>query len=363
MENESIQFNTDQAIEGLSGIGDVAELKAIIEKEQSQVAQIQEATPTKQATEPVATVTEPAVTEEDEITKTLFGNVVNDGNEIEVTDLKGLAEAINKEGIFQLKDETELPKFLESYQELTKKVSEFEVVEKKYQLYENLFEQMPDYLYEAIYAVSINEDPLEKLKQRIIEPFDYSIPFEKQDIVKLVNHYYPNQFTQDEFEEDDNKALKIAKEEVKKKFADESKNYKPVKSQIKEQSQLQEKAIKESAIKVMAKLESSGDIPSTYKKEVSKILNSGYNSILTLFVNEKGEWKEDSAEKINFLLHGKDMLNKAREIIKKQMANKNNETHVALGQDRPNVKSGTTVSLDMKALDEQAKKEASKLFQ
>jgi len=358
MGTEEIKFDVNQAIEGLSGIGGMSEeLKTQIENEtKTTVAE-------EKPIENVDVAKEDKVeVDADDISKTLFGNTLANSEEIEVTDLRGLAEAITKDGLFTLKDETELPKFLDSYKELSDKVQGFEKIEKEYQGYEALFQNMPDYLFEAIHVWTKNGDPIEVLKNKILEPFDYNIPFEKQDIVKLINHYYPNQFTQDEFEEDDNKALKIAKEEVKRKFSDEAKNYKPIKSQIEENTRLQEQAIKESATKVMTKFEANTEVPTIYKKEVSKILNSGYNSLLTKLVNEKGEWKEESAEMINFLLHGKEMLTKAKEIIKKQAINKLNENHVALGHDKPSVKTGSTSNVDIKTLEKQAQNYVDSLF-
>lgn len=243
---ENNENNTQQPTEGLEGIAKNnlrPETFAKLQEELKKIAPVAATEPPKPAdppiteTKPEVGITPPLVVqptgtpEEDPFKDSIFFAGIKPGTTetetVEVTDLKGLAGYLKTEGLFDLKDETEIPKFIDEVKMMKEKMNGWDEKEQKLSSYDNLFVSMPDIIYKAIDKWAKNEDYESELRTYFGSKLDFAKDFDKHKIEDLVEHYYPGEFSTEDYQEDDNKALNIAKKNAKEKFENEKKGYKP----------------------------------------------------------------------------------------------------------------------------------------
>ena len=367
MENEQVK---QQVPEGLNGILQNNLSPERLQKLQEELGKIEkpkEEEPKPEVMTPPVTELKPEPTPAPEEEKPdplkeslFFADSLSDEKEIEVTDLRGLATYLKGENIYDIKDETELPKFIESYRELSKRAESFEKSEQRLSQYDNLFTDLPDTLFKAIDKYVRGEDYLAVLKSAVTEKVDFARSFEEQDIKNIIDHYYPNEFSAEDYEEDDNKALKLAKKEAKARFEADRKNYKPYREYTNQQFIEQQKKLKDSASKSYNKLQSEIKVDEARRKEINKILDSGYEGLTSLLFEKDGTWKPEAAEKILFMLYGKQEINAAKLFAQRRSESKLAEEVAAKGKDKPTIK-GTSPAPSDKDIEALALKEARRL--
>ncbi len=169
--------------------------------------------------------------------------------------------------------------------------------------------------------------------------FDFTKPVEKQDIKILVNSYFPNEFSQEDWDEaTEPKALTIAKQSAKEKFSADKRELDTLSATQIKDARLRKEAKAESVDGSLTVLKQSfPDLDKTDIKDIQKVMESG--DINSLFINKNGTWKSDAAEKIMMALYGKSTImsltKAAAGAAAKRAESKANEEILSRGADTP----------------------------
>jgi hypothetical protein len=315
-------------------------------------------TPVTETTpEEIITTTEeaPKVTPKTGLEDSLFfSNVVIEPTEkVEIKDLSGFVELLKGDEVFGVKDEKDIPALMTNYKSLVEKTNQFEEKEQQLTALQSVFTSIPDYMYEAIDKFIKCEDFEDVLRRAVSTKVDFTKPFEKQNEKDIIEHYFPGDFSEDEYEDDDDKALKLAKKQAKEKFENDRKNYKPYRTVTQEKSDANVKALKDSANIAISTLSSQVKLNDNYKTNITKTLNGGFESIASEFFNQDGTWKPDAAEKIMFMKYGKTEIEKVKQFIKNRTESSVTEQFVTRGNDRP-TKVGNALPLDANQMEKDA---------
>jgi len=192
---------------------------------------------------------------------------------------------------------------------------------------------LPDPLYEAVEAFYYNRDWKEAIS-KINKKVDFSKPYDQNSERHIVEHYFPGQFSDEDFSEGDSVVLKKAQEIAKKSFAVEHQR------EIEERSSMQQdmvnktKMVESSIEKSVASLKKA--FPEMNDAAISRIQKSMVTGdYRTMFFNEDGTFTEDAAKAIALAMFGDQEIKKIAESKANKNANRQVHDIVSRGADRP----------------------------
>ena len=313
-----------------------------------------ETTATPEATTPPAEPAPSGEATKEEVTTTpleikseIFeGGALNVGStkkEEEVT----YSDDINKfvEGL-GYESPTEFSSVLSKYKEQETTITDLET---KIQNNDALFSQMPKELYNTVVAWANKEDNWRDHVNN--DGFDFMKDFDSLDKKNVVDKFYPNEFSSDDWEEyndadgDPNvkKAIDIALKNSSAQF--ESKKNEIINYQdsiVKSNAKTME-AVNYSIGQTLGNLPSQMEgLSEAYVKSIeSKIRN---NEILGLFYNEDGSLKPDAAHRLVLAQDGASLLSQYSELYKVQASNEATQEILDRSSDAPNKTQGGSSS-------------------
>jgi hypothetical protein len=186
-----------------------------------------------------------------------------------------------------------------------------------------LIQKLPTPLFNAIEKFEKGEDYLSELSQS--NSIDYSKSFDKQNLETLVKTLAPRKLP-DEYESA-SELREILSESgdldlIERIYNNQKSEYdKKVDGYTTQKKEFQGKFNKayDNAInlceeKLVGMFGHEVELQDTHKKDIGKVLDGGYNSILGMFFNEDGTYKDDAASKVAFLKYAPDAY---KELVKK----------------------------------------------
>lgn len=260
----------------------------------------------------------------------------------------------------EIKDVKDLPKFFEAASKWRADSQKVEEVTAEKEKLENLVSGLPEDIIHSMQLFYDGKDYTQAILNR--PKFNFDLPVEKQDVKELVNHYFPNKFTDDDFtEETPSQGLEIAMIAAKDKFNTEKQTKDIGRAAIAANAQKQLESFNASLSGSVKNLEQVfPDIDKVELKQVHKTLEGGPNAIVQMFFNNDGTVKANAAEALMMALHGKsvidDMVNAASHVTETRV----NEEILSRGNTTRKPKNGNGAAQQMS---DQAKKVLAELDQ
>ena len=322
----------------------VAETNAVETKKETEV--------TTPIVTPVKTETTTLTDENKELLKntTFLSNTVTDtDNPIEIKEWVDGATYLSKETGIEVKELSDISKVVKEFKTYKEQVEGLPDLKSKVTNFENIWAKMPDDLHKAMNAWLKQEDYRSILKKELSETIDITVPFEKQDEKTLLDFFHPGKFSIEDYEDEENKAVKFALDNIKEKefpnyvksIGDARTNYR---KNLDLQKQDHEDKLKTSATESFTTLTKNMNLAEPNKQAIAKVMDGGDRVLYSIFFTDDGKWKADAAEKINYLLHAKSDLEIAKKVITNQAMSKANEEIVTRGADNPTIKKQTETS-------------------
>lgn len=218
---------------------------------------------------------------------------------VEVKDLTSLTGIIkDKFGI------TEVSKFIPSAEKWRADSQELKPALDKIEMFENIFAEMPEPLYNAINIWTKGGDYTEAT---IDAPrINFSKPFENQK-EKVTRHYFGNKLAPTADFENPDETLKTFIDLASEKYNLDKTQVDLRRASIQSRADAQAEAFKKSALSSVDNLtQTFPDFNPTQIGKIRQLLVS--DNITSLFYNKDGTLKPDAAEKLAFVLYGKEEI-------------------------------------------------------
>lgn len=199
------------------------------------------------------------------------------------------------------------------------------------------FENMPRPLYNSFVEWANGRNWVEGLGDLNTITMDYAKPFEQQDSFVMLNKYFPGEYEKEDIDDKDpivNKALNLAK----RQYELEQRSFSDRRVAIENQAKDFQTNLSQSSSHSVEHLKNSfPDFSDNHLTEIKRVLDSG--EINNLFYTETGVYKQDAAEKLAFLLFGKEELSKVMNKASKEGKSEALKDVVSRGADKPSVPS------------------------
>lgn len=222
-----------------------------------------------------------------------------------------------------------VPKFREQAQKLgdsEKKVTEFT----------NIFEKLPEPLFNAVKSHLEGNDWKEEITKA--PKLDFNKKVDDIDKKTLIDTYFPGKFSKEDFdseEENSVKTLDIALEAAKRSFmADKTSFDNKIQVRINNETRQQELFTKSIGTSVERLQKDLPHVNEMALKDVSSIMEEGPGAVMAELFNTDGSWKEEAATKIAMLKHGFKTMETYMQIARNQAETEVNETFVAKAPDK-----------------------------
>lgn len=273
----------------------------------------------------------------DQEKKSVFGigNKKKDtGKQVVIETPDHIIDAVKKFGV-EVKDIKDLPKFFEVTQKWREDSQKLGTVQKEAENFKQILEGLPAEFIQSIQAYYKGEDYAKPLLSK--PKFDFSKPTDQQDVKSLVNHYFPNEFTDDDFnEETPSKTLEIAKKASIDKFEIEKQRYSERLSREQENATKRLEAIKSSVNGSVNSLKQ--DFPDADEdtiSEIQSILEGGPEKLIEFFFNNDRTAKQDAAKKLMLAAHGESEIKRMMDVSAHVAETRTNEEILTRGADKP----------------------------
>lgn len=236
----------------------------------------------------------------------------------------------------EYKDIKDLPKFFESVDKMRAAAQKVEDTTTKLSAIEQEIMALPVEFHEAIRAYQSGQD----YRTPFIKPagIDYNKPSDKQDVKALVNHYFPGDFADTDFtDEEKSKALKIAESAAITKFNAEKLIHDTKRADVAsraEKNKESQRIALDSSVKGLQ--ERFPEMDTEAFNQVKSALEGGPQKVLSLFFNNDGTAKPDAAVKLTMSLFGEsELLPDAMEVAAHIAETKINEDLLTRAADGP----------------------------
>lgn len=244
----------------------------------------------------------------------------------------------------ELKDVKDLPKFFETAQKWradSQKIEEITSIKDKM---ESVLNGLPDDIISSMQMYYEGKDYMKAFENK--PKFNFDIPVEKQDIKALVNHYFPNKFSDEDFVveeegEEKSQALQIAEQASIDKFNAQKQAIDTQRATIAENAKKQNDNFVNSVSSSVKFLKQSfPEADENDVKNIEKVLQGGANAIVSYFCNSDGTIKENAAEALMLAVHGKEVINDMMTVASHATETKLNEEILSRGNETKKVKAG-----------------------
>ena len=287
--------------------------------------------------------TEEAVVEEGKKSVLGLNKKADKKNEVVIESPEQILEVVKSKFGQDIKDIKGLPKFFESVENWRKDSQKAETLENENKQFKKLWEEeLPQEFLDAATIHLKGGDYREAFAG--IPKFDFNKKAEKQDTKELVQHYFPGEFSEEDFEESEPaQGLKIATKAAIDKFNVEKQMRESQRAAIAEKSQKLYEAQKTSVTSsVKALKQRFPDMESDTLNEVKSILEGGKDKVLSLLYNNDGTVKQDAAVRLTMALYGEDEIQSALKKETTKIETKVNEEILSRGADGPKPKQQST---------------------
>lgn len=181
---------------------------------------------------------------------------------------------------------------------------QFEEYKNKTSFLESLITNMPPELGNAFVAWTEN-DPNWKQQLRVVQdaPFDITLPVDKQSELALVNHYGDEKYSNDEWEDMDEKTKKNILKPVKSLYVENQNQFLNYREAVAQNKQKKKEEVMSSVDLSILELKKSNPNISDVNLQVvkSKMLKGVQEDLF----EKNGSYKKDAAEKIADMLFAK----------------------------------------------------------
>lgn len=281
------------------------------------------------------------ISEEDEnpLLRSLKGNGKDKKNEIPFKNFDEIKNHAKKKFGIEIKSEKDFSKFFNSAEQWRQDSQKVTELEDKMERVDGLFDSMPKALLDSVTAFFNGDGDWDKhISDK--PKFDFNKSAEKQDKKSLVNHYFPNKFTDADWSlETTHPGLDIAIEAAKNQYNSDKRELENQSATMTRQSQQRLELKKSSVASSLKNLNSSfPNLDNSVKKQIQKTLESG--DINSLFFDKNGGFKDDAAEKLLLVLHGKGTIKSMMKLSEKRAETKTNEEILTRGNDKPKPSKG-----------------------
>jgi hypothetical protein len=278
----------------------------------------------------------------DELKKTTFfaDLATTPTTPVEIKDWDTAAKFMSETTGTEIKDFSDVQKLTTEYKSLKEQSGKITDYENKLNNFENIFASLPDDLFEATQRFLRKEDYKSFLKDGLKDTIDFNIPFEKQTKKEILDYYFPGKFSDEDYQDEDNKAVSFAMEQANLKFADEKKASETKKITYREKHDQDQQAIAEklktTAVSSWNNFSQGKNIEAARKNKLATIMEGGYNGVFGMLFDKDGGWKTDAAENLASLLFAKEDNAIAKRVIQSQA--KTIEEFISRGADNPTIK-------------------------
>jgi hypothetical protein len=233
----------------------------------------------------------------------IFGKIKKGTKPVKVEKIEDLPVIFKKNLGIEIKDIKDYGKVVAAAKKWRADAQKSKVFEKEANDFKDFFMRVPEPLMEALKAFDKGQDWETTLNERPV--FDYSKDVNKMDQKKLVEHYFPGEFSKEDFEaEEVPKALTIAIKSSKDKFNKEKEIVEGKRTNQVNQARELLKARTTSLTGSVSALNTAfPDLPEQTLEEVKSVMKGG--DVTALFLNPDGTWKPEAAERLLLALHGK----------------------------------------------------------
>lgn len=268
-----------------------------------------------------------------------FGKKKTDdkGAQIVIESPDHILPVIQKEfGMADLKDIKDLPKFFESTRDWRNKAQQFEKVNKEHTQVLQEIESLPVEFHEAFRALSEGKDYRAPFTQSAPK-FDYKLDADKQDVKSLVDHYFPDKFTKEDFEESEKSPqLEMAISLSKDKYTLEKQKVEAQRAEKAAAGKKQLDAYKASLAGSVSDLtQAFPEMDADAIKEVQSVFEGGQRSVLSYFFNDDGTVKPTAMRQFALAVHGEAEIQRMMELGAHIGETRANEEILSRGADRP----------------------------
>lgn len=215
--------------------------------------------------------------------------------------------------------------------------------------YKKFFESMPEDMLQSLTLLSQGGDYTTPFTNK--PKIDIAKDFSQLDTKQVVEHYFPGQFTPDDFAEIDNKALKIATQSAKERFNIDKSNYERERASVFEQAQKKNDLVKKSIGSSVENLRKAfPDLTDSAIQSIQRKLEGG--DIKDVIYNKDGSYTEKAALVMAMSEYGLDLIGQLTKAAENKGKTAGVETILDRGADVPShKKKGSSVNQDSKALE------------
>lgn len=165
------------------------------------------------------------------------------------------SEAISKEFGINGKDPKEI---IAKYNESTKKwradAQRVNELAEKVEQYGKFYDSLPEEIAESINLAASGGDYTEPFRKSSV---DLKKNFKDLDVKKIVDHYFPGEFTPDDFEDSDSKAVKLAVKAAEERFKADKQSYEAKRAAIYAEAQMKNDLMQKSVVSSVENLRKS----------------------------------------------------------------------------------------------------------
>lgn len=226
-------------------------------------------------------------------------------------------------------------KFAEELPKLLETKAKYEDLSKVNANYEAVFENMPPELFAAVQKWSHGEDWRSQVSAT--EPINLSVEYGKQDSQKLVDKYFPNKISQEEWDEfKDKDGDETVKEKInnylsltKDKYEIDQEKFKAQKQQYDTKAaqaiQTRKESLDKSRASVFETFKSQGlPLDEKYVSDLDKKLSSD-QQILSMFKNDDGTLRTDAHQRLAMADAGFGLVTQYQKALERKIVTKARE--------------------------------------
>jgi hypothetical protein len=289
--------------------------------------------------------------------KNIFGLKKKGGEKkaetVNIENLDHVLGVVSKNFGMEIKAPAELPQFFEKAQGWRKDSEQLKQTSTRLSTIERDIQSLPPEFFTAFEMIAAGKDYRDAFQK---PKFDLSLTADKQDKRALIEHYFPDEFTDADFAEaTPGTALKIATQAATDKYNIEKSSYETKRAGLAKDIEARQTAYKSSVASSVTTLKQSfPEADENVVNTISTLLEGGADQIKSLFIDENGSVKTDAAERLMLALHGKDVLMDLSEVAANQRESEINEEILTKGADTPKPKKTSSAPAAQISEEEQA---------
>lgn len=247
---------------------------------------------------------------------------------VEIKEFKDAAKMIKDELGIEVKTMTDLNLVVNQHKTLQENLDKASVDVRKLSEWNQTLSNLPEELYGAMQAWLQGEDYLAVMRDEAREKPDFTKDFSANKKETVLNYYYPNKFSTEDYSDDEKEAaIEIAEDSARKLFERDKKSYVSHRDQVAAKAEQRTTALQQSIETTVNTLKK--DVPylkDSHKEKVAGIINLGPGGVMSLFLNDDGTFRPETGKLVALAVYGEDAIN-----YHKNKAAKDAETKTTVG--------------------------------